>query len=780
MRPSSQHPGGLRERTDPDGSVGKPTHRVGRFWHGYARAVTAVRWLIVPLWILITGAVVYALPILATGNSGFGSLIPDNSSAVQAQKRSAAEFGIPLLVDTIVVVHNQNGLPDQTVRAITDRAAQVDQQAQSLDRSNLPTDRPLAEVPIPNTGGIGKDNSGTTTVLVYLYFSPKLTMLGQTQLAQQYAAALPLTQGTTAQVTGTVPASVAQANAATNHLYLVEIGTVVFVFIIVALTFRSLVAPLITLVAAVMAYLITLHLLGYIAQYATLSLPPPLEPLIVALILGIITDYSVFYFTETRLELKRDVPRRQATRTSLVNNSPIIAVAGTTVAIGTAALYAARAEVYRDFGPGLAISVIVALIIALTFVPAMMAILGRGLYWPSRPGSDSPTASSEAAAVERPARRPSWLIRAITTRPGAAIATLLVVAGLGAAAYPLTSTELGFSFIRGLPSDDPARQGAEVASAAFPPGVLAPTEILVEGSDLASRTSELDRLQKELRQFPGVATVIGPTDNPLPGGQGLLVAQNGQAARFIVLLNEDPLGGPAITDVNRISKSGPQLLQAAGLNQAHLSIAGETAIASAASAESTRNLQLVLAVAFAAEFIILAIYLRALVAPVLLLFASGLVVAASLGLTTVVFQRIFHTQGLTFYAPFATAVLLVALGSDYNVFGIGRIWEYAGTCRLRDAMRQALPESTRAIATAGVVLAGSFAMVALIPLQAFYEMAFTMVVGLILDTFIVRSILTPALLTLAGSASGWPGRRLAERRREPGGVEPVPGRLETV
>jgi RND superfamily putative drug exporter len=124
-------------------------------------------------------------------------------------------------------------------------------------------------------------------------------------------------------------------------------------------------------------------------------------------------------------------------------------------------------------------------------------------------------------------------------------------------------------------------------------------------------------------------------------------------------------------------------------------------------------------------------------------------------------------SGLTFYVPFAAAVLLVALGADYNVFGIGSVWHQARSVPIPEAIRRVLPRTARAISTAGVTLAASFALVALVPILTFAELGFALAVGLLIDTFLVRAILTPSLLTLIGRASGWPGHALRGRRGEP-------------
>ncbi len=201
----------------------------------------------------------------------------------------------------------------------------------------------------------------------------------------------------------------------------------------------------------------------------------------------------------------------------------------------------------------------------------------------------------------------------------------------------------------------------------------------------------------------------------------------------------------------------------AGLPQSLVSITGQSLIAAEVSDLTRESLFITLVVAIVIEMFILTLYLRAPITALALLICSALSVAATLGLTTFLFQDVLGNQGLTFYAPFSAAVLLIALGSDYNVFSLGAIWGHRHGRTLRGALLISVPSSARAITTAGAILAATFALVAIIPLSTFRQIAFAMAVGLLLDTFVVRPILTPALLTLLGRFAGWPGKLFLPR-----------------
>jgi len=227
-----------------------------------------------------------------------------------------------------------------------------------------------------------------------------------------------------------------------------------------------------------------------------------------------------------------------------------------------------------------------------------------------------------------------------------------------------------------------------------------------------------------------------------------------------VLFDSAPLDARAIGHLEALQRQLPGILSAAGLAGARPAISGDTALASEVVARTSGDLLRIAVAALLVNFVLLVVFLRALVAPLLLLSCSVLALLSALGLTSLVFQSGVHHDGITFYVPFAVAVLLVALGSDYNIFAVGHVWVRARTLPLAVAIRRSVPESTHAITSAGLVLAASFGLLAIVPLAPFRELAFAMAAGILLDVFVVRSILVPSLLTLVGPASGWPWAHL--------------------
>jgi RND superfamily putative drug exporter len=352
---------------------------------------------------------------------------------------------------------------------------------------------------------------------------------------------------------------------------------------------------------------------------------------------------------------------------------------------------------------------------------------------------------------------------------GTAIITGSLLVG---AASGMLRLDVGQTLIRGLPRDSEARAAYAQAARGFAPGVLSPTVVLVEQPGVARLRAGLRRLQRGIGRLPGVALVVGPAQQPTGARLGAVLSTGGDAARLLVVFDADPLGASGIRRLQRLRARLPGLVEDAGLGGAQTSIAGDTALAEETVRLTGDDLARVAPVALVVVFLVLAAFLRALVAPLYLVGASVLALAASLGITVYVFQDLLDHGELTYYVPFVAAVMLVALGSDYNVFLTGRIWQEARSRPLREAVAVGGARAASAITVAGIVLALSFALLALVPLRPFRELAFAMSCGLLIDAFVVRTLLVPALITIVGPRSDWPGGRL-RRRPSPDGDEPA-------
>jgi putative drug exporter of the RND superfamily len=726
-------------------AVARRTSAVARHaGRGFRTAVVGGRWFVVALW--LAGAIIAVANPVPTESTKLGeldALLPEGSPAVEVQERSLDLFRVPVLSDTTVVVHDPGGLSLLTRADVTLRAAA---QTQAYLRGDIPGGRGqiIGAVPVPTRTG--------ETAVTYLYISPGTTLTQSAALGRQYAAHFDSLPGVTTYVTGALPARVQQVYHLQQRLHVFELATLVLITVVVALTFRSVMAPIVVLLTAGLGYFVATWVLGQLAARAGIAVPEQLQPLIAALLIGVVTDYCVLFFSGFRAQLGRGHGSLEAARRAVLTEGPIVAVAGATVAAGTAALLAANFDLFRAFGPALALTVLIGMLVSLTLVPALMAILGHRLF--------RPVGGPRPPEQQGPSRFTLRLGRVVAGRRGAVWALAVSLALLVPMSLPLLGMRIDVSFISELPDDDPVLVGAEVLDESGVRGVVAPTEVLVEGDGVAQQRAALARLGALIDREAGVAEVIGPGSNPFDDRFGVVLARDGDAARFVTILDTDPLGARAIEDFLRLQDRLDVLAEEAGLEDVSVAATGQTAIAAELADLTRENLWITLVAVLAVEFTLLALYLRALLTPLLLLASSALGVAAALGVTVLLVQGVMGEAGLVFYAPFTTAVLLLALGADYNVFAVGSIWEEARRRPMSRAIAVAMPATAKAISVAGVILAATFAMVAIIPLATFRQIAFTIAFGLLIDTFLIRPVLTPALLTLLGRYAGWPGKRI--------------------
>lgn len=733
----------------------------------FAWVLVKLRWLVLVACLVGVGAAVLLLP--AVRSSGLGdalSVVPRGAASLQTEKQVLQDFHLPLLSRTVIVERDPHGLSLAEQLRIVALAVRLDRH-QSSGAPKVPGSGDIAgALPVLNTFGLFPSASEDgTTALLYLFSPLSVSVPTQVTQAQDLAHRyLGRGSGAYVGVTGVTAAQQQQGQLAAAALDWVELAAAAVIALVVGLKFRCIGAPVAALLTAGIAYEVSTRLIAWAGQRFGFTVPGELEPLIAVLVAGVSTDYSIFFLSRFRDRLRENVKPHEAAQQAIAAVAPIVAIAGISVAASTAALGIADLSLFRHLGPGMAVSVAISALSALLFLTASLACAGRAIFWPGHRPKPAPSPASPErippSHAERPGLRRRVLAYVVANRPLAAATLIAAVAVLGAGAYGLSGIGVGTDLIADLPSDSPATVAAQQVAAGFAPGTVAPTELLLHGGRLDARRPALGRLDDLLAAQPGVAGVLGPDDVSSGRGHNVLLTTTGSAARYIIFLSYRPYGAPAISTLHQIEVRLPSLLSRAGLTGVHTGVTGDTALSGTIVTVGNHDLVRVALLVLGILLLILVIFLRALLAPLLLLAATVLSVLATLGVTSWLFQDVLDAPGLTFYVPFASAVLLLSFGSDYNIFLVGRIWQLDPKAPLRDRVVDGTVSAGRAITTAGITLALSFALLAIVQLGAFREFAFAMFLGVLLDTFVVRSVIVPALLALLGPAAGWPSRRL--------------------
>jgi RND superfamily putative drug exporter len=732
--------------------------------HASGFATRALAWIAVRLRFLVVPAFVAAAVVAGLHADPFEAggpvlnLIPKDSPALRAQADSLRLFRAPAGSDVIVVQHDPHGLSHDAQTQVIAHAVAV---GRGQDRSGA-----RLAIPFINVPGAPASTGDSTTAITHLVFDGSFTPNERTHAAEAYlAAAAP--SGAPVGVTGVTPARIEQGTLILDRIGLVELLTILVIAVIVLVVFRAPGAVVVTLGAIGVTFPITLWALTEFARLSGNPLPQEVEPLVVALLLGVVTDYAVFFLSEFRDQLRSGAESRDGARSAALAVIPIVFTGGVILSLSLLALRASSLGFFRELAPALAVTVAVAMLVSLVFVPALIGLLGRFAVWPTRPQPEG----DEVAAARPIGQRIAHLAAG---RPLAALIGLACVAVLVFAGLQARTLHLGVDVISGLPSGSKPQMAAHAAEAGFAPGVLAPLEVIVQDRGAALPAAGIARLEQELRRQPGFAGVAGPLEQVKGTSVQPFLTGDGRAARYVLVSDADPLSPAAIRDLSHLQSRMPALAASAGIGGASVEYAGQTALAqSSVDAVSGDALKIALAVLLV-NLVLMALFMRALVAPLVLLAVNVLSVAATLGLTVWFFQDVLGYPDITYYVPFAGAVLLVSLSSDYNVLIVGKIWAEGENRPMRDAIASAAPRASRAIRAAGLSLAASFALVALIPIRSFRELAAVMSVGILVETFLVRSLLAPSLLALLGRHARWPGRPAAAVSSAPAaGMDPM-------
>jgi RND superfamily putative drug exporter len=509
------------------------------------------------------------------------------------------------------------------------------------------------------------------------------------------------------------------------------IGTALLVFVLLIIIYRSPIFWIIPLVSVAFAE-VTARGLGYGLEELGVTVNGQTGGVLPVLVFGAGTDYALLLVSRYREELRRHDDKHEAAALAMRRAGPAVLASGSTVIVALLLLMFAEVNGTSGLGPVCAMGIALAMLSMLTLLPALLCIAGRRAFWPFIPHVGD-EASDETHGFwrrvgENVARRPRRIWLATT-------------AGLLVLCLGLTQLNTDLTSANGFRDSVDSVAGQKLLAAAFPAGASAPTDVVVGDA------ARVQAVRRALADEPGVAS-LGPVQRGAPG------------ARFDLTLEADPYSEQAFDAIPRLRRAareagGPTTL-----------IGGPTAQQRDFNVAAARDNRVIVPLVLIVIFVILVALLRAIAAPLLLIATVILSFAAALGVGSFFSMQVFGFAGLDASYPLLVFIFLVALGVDYNIFLMARVREEAQRHGTRDGMLRGLAVTGSVITSAGIVLAGTFSLLAILPLVVLTELGFTIAFGVLLDTLIVRSILVPALTFDIGARIWWPSR--LARRREPG------------
>jgi RND superfamily putative drug exporter len=749
--------------------------RIHAIFGGIGAFAVKFRWVVIAAWLIAAFAVPHFLPSLNSVTQGNNSAFLPASAKSEQAAVLAAPFGSTNLIPVPVVAAVSQGTLSAadstwlaglqqslrsvpTVVTVHDLGRSADQQAEQL--------QVLSDV----SGG----NQNSQTNLI-------------DELRAQIKRAGP-PGGLQVHLAGDIAINVDQQTKSGSTGNQVELLSVVFILVLLLLIFRSLLAPLITLIPAALAVVISGPLVGEAAQ-AGLKVSVLAQLLLIVLVLGAGTDYGLFLVFRVRENLRDGADPKDAVRAALTRVGETITFSAATVIAALLSLLVATFQIYSQLGIPLAIGIGTMLLAGLTLLPALLAVFGRAAFWPSK----TRAGTGKVGLWGRVATR-------VVARPAIPLAIGVVV--FGALAIAVTAYQPGgFGGSISAPAGSDSAAGTALLSKHFPASAANPTNLVYELSQpvwndtapVATATGQLTAsglftgvtgplnpagvtlTQAQYRMLHatlGIAAALpavpaGHISVPLAAYEAYrataqYVSPAGTVIQFETGLKAgDPSTTAAMNAVPSIRNEAATVAKTLGTSK--YGVGGEAPAFYDISQISDSDLVRVFPVAIIVIGLLLCLVMRSLIAPLYLIASVGLSFAAALGLSVIIFIKLGGSSGLTFILPFLMFIFLLALGEDYNILVMSRIREEAHHLPLREAVAKAVGATGTTVTSAGLVLAGTFSVFALVGGKGsggseIRDVGVGLALGILMDTFIVRTILVPCTVVLLGRWNWWPSK----------------------
>lgn len=565
-------------------------------------------------------------------------------------------------------------------------------------------------------------------------------------------------------MTGDLAAEVDQENANNSGRNKTEKYSIILILALLLLVYRSLLAPLITLLPALLALLISQPVIaestkigvqvGFITQI-----------MLIILLLGAGTDYGLFLVFRVREEMRKGLTAKQAVVEALSHVGESITFSALTVIAAVLCLMLSVFGLYKGLGPALAIGLGIMLLIALTFLPALLSILGRAVFWPSKTSKRELRIGLWGRLADRAIKKPKLvLVLGIIVFGGLSLGLIgYRSAGFGQTAAPKGSDSAAGQQIidRHYPK---ANDNPQLLIFHFKNPVWVNPQPIVKAQSLLSSSKTFAAISGPLNPnglalTPGQLQQVHGSGSQIEQAINQFISQDGRTVQFYAVLRAGPTGTVAAM------RATPDVLKelqgvASKIGADKTSDYSADTVAYDINKTTNSDLKRIIPIVLLIIAALLAILLRSLVAPWYLIISVGLSYVASLGLAMLLFVRLLDHDGLNFVLPFLMFVFGMALGEDYNILVMSRIREEAHKEKtLFSAITKAIGITGTTVTSAGLILAGTFSIFGIVGgNDQSQQIGFGIAFAILLDTFFIRTLLVPSVVALLGKWNWWPSK----------------------
>ncbi|NHM32914.1 MMPL family transporter [Neobacillus terrae] len=710
------------------------------------------KWITLAIWIVVAGLLNSIFPQANTQEDNLAANLKNKQPSVVAQELAEKEFPSGSGKPALLTWYRATGITDEDLKGIQSFSEKI-----TTDPIPFQTEAPpFHKLPLPVLKHqLSKD--GTTFVYPILFDKKasteelnksidQLDKIADSQFDKNpLKASLSNKDRLVVRVTGPVGIEVDATALFSQGDFKLLFATVLLVLVFLLAIYRSPILAFVPLVAVGFAYGVINPILGAAGKEGWVTFDSQGLSIMTVLLFGAGTDYCLFLIARFRSVLQEEESKMTALKRALGGSSGAIAMSGLTVVFSLLALLLAHYGSIQRFAIPFSLSIFIMMIASLTLVPALLGIFGRISFFPFIPRTEEMIKEralrkgKPVPAIKGKHRIGTALGEFITKHPKmiAIITTIL----LGVFAFSASKISYTFDTLSSFPKDMPSREGFKIISDHFTPGQLAPVQVMIDTE--GKEVNAVDNLK--------ALSFVSKVSEPKKG------KNNKNLLSYDVELKENPYSNKAMDQIPAIKKAAKTALIDAGVSTKNVWVSGQTAQQYDTRETTDRDESIVIPVIIATIAVLLFIYLRSIVAMVYLMATVLLSFFSALGLGWVVLHYLFDVQAIQGFIPLYAFVFIVALGEDYNIFMISSIWKKARRVPLAEAVRDGVAETGSVITSAGLILAGTFAVLATLPIQILVQFGTITALGVLLDTFIVRPFLVPALTVWIGKFAFWPG-----------------------
>lgn len=757
-----------------------------RFFAALGRFSVRFRWLVLVVWIVASIFIVKDLPSLSSVTKSDNTSFLPSSSPTEKALNLENRFQSSDVVTIPIIVATNDGTPLTAQDAV---------QLAGLQRQ-LGTTADVVQVQ-----DRGKSSDGQADILEVqakiMANGPEADITGFIKSLRKDIKSAGLSPKLQAHLTGQLAVAVDNSQGSSSQNSSLQAGTVIFIIILLLVIFKAPLAPFVTLIPPLFVVTISGPIIAEAASHG-LKVSSLAQLLLTVLVLGAGTDYGLFLIFRVREEMEEGLSSREAIIKALSRVGESITFSAATVIAALISLLLATFQIYSTLGLPLAIGIALMLLAGVTLLPALLAIFGRAVFWPVNP--------------KKREQKKFGLWGRISSRIVRHPVPVLI---MGVIAFGILAIFVGGYHAGGFggqtnpPSGSDSAEGNALLSQHFPSNTSNPTEVLfvfnepvwhdpqvlAKAQTLLARSPAFSHVTGPLNpnginitpsQFTALYKVLGPPQTASAAVAGQLkgvspmiaelykttsafISPDGKVVQYSVGLSA---GDPASTQaMNAVPQIRSQAAKVAGrIGATDNAVAGEAPAFYDISSISNSDLMRVVPVAVIVIGVLLGVLMRSLVAPLYLVASVVLSYLAALGVSVLIFIHLRGESGIVFILPFLMFIFLLALGEDYNILVMTRIKEEAHSMTLKKAVTQALNTTGTTVTSAGLVLAGTFTVLGVVGgntgSSEIENIGYGLAIGILMDTFLVRTLLVPSVVTILGKWNWWPSSQVSGAEEE--------------